>query len=69
MDRRFEALWTIDPAVVRDAALAGCALAARSAPELAGQIERTLADRPLAVESPTPALTALTNRLVAYLEG
>jgi len=27
-----------------------------------------LADRPLALEEPTPAVTALTNRVVAYLE-
>ena len=67
-DRRFETLWTMDPRVVRQAALAGCSLARRAAPDLAGRIERTLADRPLAVESPAPALTALTNRVVAYLE-
>ena len=68
-DRRFETLWTMDPRVVRQAALVGCSLARASAPDLAGRIERTLADRPLAVESPAPALTALTNRLVAYLEA
>ena len=68
-ERRFESLWTMDPAVVRRAALVGCALTRASCPELADRIERTLADRPLAVESPAPALTALTNRMVAYLEG
>ena len=68
-ERRFESLWTMDPAVVRRAALIGCALTRASCPALADRIERTLADRPLAVESPAPALTALTNRMVAYLEG
>jgi DICT domain-containing protein len=68
-ERRFESLWTMDPAVVRRAALVGCALTRASCPDLADRIERTLADRPLAVESPAPALTALTNRMVAYLEG
>jgi MerR family transcriptional regulator, light-induced transcriptional regulator len=68
LERRFETLWTLDPAVVRQAALVGCSLARVPAPQLAQEIERTLADRPLAAESPAPALTALTNRLVAYLE-
>jgi hypothetical protein len=49
------------------AALVGASLTRASCPELAERIERMLADRPLAVEA--PALTALTNRLVAYLEG
>ena len=58
----------MDPAVVRRAALVGCALTRAPCPELAERIERTLADRPLAVESPAPGLTALTNRIVGYLE-
>ena len=40
-----------------------------AAPALAEQIERTLADRPLAIESPAPGLSALANRMVAYLEN
>ena len=68
-DRLFETVWTLDPAVVRQAALVGCSLARLAAPELADRIERTLSDRPLAAEAPAPALTALTNRLVAYLEA
>ena len=53
---------------MRRAALVGCALTRDEAPELAARIERVLADRPLAVEAPAPGLTALTNRLVGYLE-
>jgi DICT domain-containing protein len=68
-ERRFESLWTMDPAVVRRAALVGCSLTRPSRPELAERIERTLADRPLAVEAPATGLTALTNRLVGYLEA
>src|SRR4051794_26290467 len=68
-ERRFEALWTMDPAVVRRAALVGCSLTRASNPSLADRIERTLADRPLAVEAPAAGLTALTNRLVSYLEA
>jgi DICT domain-containing protein len=68
-ERHFEAVWTMDPATVRRAALVGCALTRRSRPELAERIERLLTDRPLAVETPAPGLTALTNRLVGYLEA
>jgi DICT domain-containing protein len=67
-DRRFETLWTVDPPVVRRVSLAGTALVRRAVPELAERIEQILADRPLAVEAPAPALTALTNRILAYLE-
>lgn len=67
--RRFEALWTLDPAVVRRAALVGCALARSACPDVAERIEHTLADRPLAVEAPAPGLTALANRIVGYLDG
>ena len=68
-DRGFESLLTMDPGVVRQAALVGCALTRRSCPELAERIERTLTERPLAAERPAAGLTALTNRLVAYLEA
>ena len=34
-----------------------------------GRASRTARPRPLALEQPAPALTALTNRLVGYLEG
>ena len=46
-----------------------CGLAAREVPEDGGRVEAMLADRPLAIEEPAPSLTALTNRLVAYLEA
>jgi MerR family transcriptional regulator, light-induced transcriptional regulator len=68
-ERCFEAVWTLDPRTVRRAALVGAALTRTAAPELAASVERLLQDRPLAVEEPAPALTALTNRIVGYLEG
>jgi MerR family transcriptional regulator, light-induced transcriptional regulator len=68
-DRRFEAMWTIDPQVTRRASLVAAALAGRSDPELGERLESMLADRPLALERPAPGLTALTNRIVAYLEA
>jgi DICT domain-containing protein len=67
-ERRFEALWTLDPRVVRHAALVGAALAARSGAEVGRRLEDVLRDRPLAFEAPAPALTSLTNRIVGYLD-
>jgi MerR family transcriptional regulator, light-induced transcriptional regulator len=67
-ERRFEALWTLDPRVVRRAAQVGCELAVGPAPELSGRVAGVLEDRPLAVENPAPGLTALTNRILGYLE-
>ena len=66
--RRFEAIWTIDPLATRRAAQVGARLAARADPETGERLQSLLADRPLALEEPAPALTALTNRIVAYLE-
>jgi len=65
--RHYEALWTADPAVVRDAALVALSLAA----EHGGDRWSTIADElPPVVDDPTVALrraTSLTNRIVAYL--
>jgi DICT domain-containing protein/predicted DNA-binding transcriptional regulator AlpA len=68
MERRYEALWTVDPVATRRAARVAARLAGRVDGECGAELERLLADRPLAVESPAPALTALTNRVIAYLE-
>ena len=68
MERPFECFWTMDPASVRRAALASTAIARRSAPDLAERMETLLSDRPLAIDTPAPALTALANRIVGYLD-
>jgi len=67
-ERCFEALWTLDARVARRAALVGAALAGRADPALGRRLERLLRDRPLAFEAPAPGLTALTNRIVGYLD-
>jgi DNA-binding transcriptional MerR regulator len=67
-ERRFEALWTLDPRVVRRAALVGAALAAKAGADEGERLEARLRDRPLAFEAPVPALTSLTNRIVAYMD-
>lgn len=68
-ERRFEGAWTMDPEVVRRAAQVCCTLVRRADPELGSSYEEVLADRPLALETPAPGLTALTNRMLAYLDG
>jgi DICT domain-containing protein len=67
-ERRFEALWTLDPRVVRRAALVGAALATRAGAGEGQRLEALLRDRALAFEAPAPALTSLTNRIVGYLD-
>jgi DICT domain-containing protein len=68
-ERRFEAAWTLDPEVVRRASQVSCSLVRRADPDLAATYEQLLADRPLAVEAPARGLTALTNRMLAYMDG
>jgi DICT domain-containing protein len=68
-ERVFEAIWTLDPSVVRQAVQVGAVLAGRACPTLGGRIDALLVDRPLAVEVPAPGLTALTNRIVGYLDA
>jgi MerR family transcriptional regulator, light-induced transcriptional regulator len=68
-DRRFEAIWTLDPQTTRRAALIAARMAGEVDAGLGAELEAGLADRPLAFEQPVPALTALVNRAVAYLEA
>jgi DICT domain-containing protein len=68
LDRRFETIWTIDPQATRRAAQAAARLAGNVDPAYGRRLEELLADRPLAMEQPAPALTALTNRMLAYVE-
>lgn len=69
MSRRFEAIWTLDPRATRKAALVAARLAGRADPELGQELGDLLADRPLARDEPSTTVTALTNRMVAYLEA
>ncbi|WP_445151931.1 DICT sensory domain-containing protein [Baekduia sp. Peel2402] len=68
-ERRFEAIWTIDPEATRRAAQVAARLVGRVDPEVGERIGELLTDRPLALEEPAPALTALTNRMIEYLDG
>ncbi|WP_028058638.1 DICT sensory domain-containing protein [Candidatus Solirubrobacter pratensis] len=68
-ERVFEAIWTMDAAVVRQGIQVGAVLASRVSPALGGRIEALLVDRPLAVDAPASGLTALTNRIVGYMDA
>jgi MerR family transcriptional regulator, light-induced transcriptional regulator len=67
-ERRFEALWTIDPEATRRAGQVAARLAGRADPAFGERLSELLSDRPLALDEPAPALTALTNRMVAYMD-
>ena len=65
--RQFEALWSADPKVVRDAALTGLSLAVEHGGDRWAAVAEQL---PPVVDDPAGALrraTSLTNRIVAYL--
>lgn len=67
-ERQFEAIWTLDPTTVRRAATIAARLVAERDAAQGAACEAALHDRPLAVEQPAPAMTALGNRVVAYLD-
>jgi len=68
-DRRFEALWSVEPELVRDASTVAYGIVERVAPDMVEGIEELLA-RPIEPQQPSlTQLTALTNRMVAYVGG
>lgn len=67
-ERVFETVWTVDPVAVRDAARVAAAVAAGAGLAEAGPLLAELAE-PVASRSPAPsAVTALFNRVVAYVD-
>jgi DICT domain-containing protein len=68
-ERRFETLWTVDPAVVREAARACCELAARTDPGLADDLRERLAGTPPAGGERVRAAVELGTRMVLYATG
>ena len=67
--RRFEAIWTVHPRAVRRAAEVATRLASQADADFGEELGLLLRDRPLSMESPAPALTALTNRAIAYMDA
>jgi MerR family transcriptional regulator, light-induced transcriptional regulator len=69
LERRFEAIWTLDPRLVRRAAQVAATLARRADAGLGRRMDALLDERPLAFEQPAPSLTAVTNRMIGYLDA
>ena len=68
MERRFEALWTIEADVVRDASAVALELASRSAPEVAAAAPERLRHAAAPGSEDLRTLVSLTNRMLAYSE-
>ncbi|MDO8187123.1 DICT sensory domain-containing protein [Conexibacter sp. JD483] len=66
-ERLFEAIWTVEPEPVREAARVLLRTAVANGPELLGNAERLLDDVPPAGADAVAQLNQLTNRMVAYL--
>ncbi|MGO4255104.1 DICT sensory domain-containing protein [Marmoricola sp. RAF53] len=66
--RIFEAVWTVDPVAVRDAARVAAHLAASAGVLAAQELVAELADAPAPRVSADPGVTALFNRVVAYVD-
>ncbi|MCX6394289.1 MAG: MerR family transcriptional regulator [Solirubrobacterales bacterium] len=67
-ETKFEAIWTVEPKVVRRASEVAARLAGRHDAALGERLQQMLSDRPLASTDNTQSLTNLTNRIVKYVE-
>jgi MerR family transcriptional regulator, light-induced transcriptional regulator len=67
-DRRFEVVWTIDPAIVRSAVVTCLELAAAFAPALSGQLSDLLPGPPPSASTELTRATGLLTRMIAYLD-
>jgi DICT domain-containing protein len=67
-DRRFEAVWTADPRVVRDAATICARLAESFLPGLGARLGPFLSDPPPPASADLLRATSLLNRMTSYLE-
>jgi DICT domain-containing protein/predicted DNA-binding transcriptional regulator AlpA len=66
-ERRFEALWSVEPEVVRAGAIVLLAAAAAAAPDVAARTRALLPDPRPSDAATARAATALTNRIVSYV--
>ncbi len=65
-ERTFETIWSIEPELVRDAALVAAAIAERAAPEVMDGVAERLAE-PVRSSPQLGRLTNLASRMVAYV--
>jgi MerR family transcriptional regulator, light-induced transcriptional regulator len=66
-ERRFEAIWTVDPELVFEAVEAAASLAEREAPEVAEQIRAAAGARPAPSGPDVRGVAALARRMVSYV--
>jgi MerR family transcriptional regulator, light-induced transcriptional regulator len=66
--RRFEAIWTVEPRLVREASRVCVELVNRAAPELGAEIAARLDSHPARGMDDLRSATILTNRVVGYLD-
>lgn len=66
-DRIFEALWSVDPQVVRSAARIGAGLAAAAVPELPGELEARLSEEAAPSSPDLRRASGLIERTLDYL--
>jgi DICT domain-containing protein len=66
-DRIFEALWSVDPQVVRSAARIGTGLAAQAAPDLPGRLEARLSEEAGPSSADLRRASGLLERTLDYL--
>lgn len=66
-ERVFEVLWSVEPEVVRDAALIGIELATARLPELAERVPERLSMPPDPDREAVARATSITNRILAYV--
>jgi aminoglycoside phosphotransferase (APT) family kinase protein len=68
-DRPFEALWSVDGRVVRDAAVLTAQAGAAAGSLASARVLATLEESPALPSTPPSAATAVFNRMVAYTDG
>lgn len=68
-DRLFEAVWTVDPVAVRDAARVAAAAAAAAGVASAQPLLYELAEAPAPRHTSPVGVTSLFNRVVTYVDG
>jgi DICT domain-containing protein len=68
-ERQFEAIWTVDPELVHDAADAAASLAQRVEPSVGARIRNALGPRPAPSGADVRGVAALARRMVAYVSA
>jgi MerR family transcriptional regulator, light-induced transcriptional regulator len=66
-ERRFETVWSVEPALVREAARISAGLVERARPSLCGRFATRLEETPPPSGEELMLVGALTNRMVAYV--